>query len=74
MSTTTSAELAHHGASHLDGVADLGGSRSALPAYLKRIGFVRVREVLEGLSMSKKGEVVAFKHKPKKIVRPSIQE
>jgi integrase len=49
-------------------------SPSTTERYLKRIGLERVREVLEDLSRSKKGEVVPFKHWPQKIALPGLQE
>jgi integrase len=49
-------------------------SPSTTDRYLKRIGLERVREVLENLSRSKKGEVVTFKHWPQKTALPGLQE
>ena len=49
-------------------------SPSTTERYLRRIGMERVREVLEDLSRSKKGEVVEFKHWPQKTALPGLQE
>jgi integrase len=49
-------------------------SPSTTERYLRRIGMERMREVLEDLSRSKKGEVVEFKHWPQKIALPGLQE
>jgi hypothetical protein len=48
--------------------------QSTTERYLRRIVLERVREVLEDLSRSKKGDVVEFKHWPQKTALPGLQE